>query len=431
MAFTAALFFRPQDLIPALAPLHLAELTAIAALTALVWGRMSRGLPLTRFVPELVGVVGLAAVILVTAPFSVWMGGAITTFTELYVKVLLIFVLMVNTLTTPRRIEQFTLLIVSALGYIAFRAVLDYGRGINLIENGRVQGSVGGIFKNPNDLALNLVAVLPLAVSLAIRPGSAPRRAFAAACVLFMVGATVATQSRSGTVGLIAMGGLLAVKLVRRRPGLVFAGAVAMAMSLPMLPESYLQRVSSITNPSLDDTGSREARRTLMREAYQAFLDHPFTGVGAGQFKNYNPEEREEAWRETHNVVLQVASELGILGLACFGFLLARAFLAPRQTRHLLRRADRMAREHGAAAAPSEAERASLDAHQVAMGASIAGWFVCALFASVAYHWTFYYLLAMAIAPREVLLDRLEGGAPARGAAAARRWVQNVGLASP
>jgi O-antigen ligase len=55
-----------------------------------------------------------------------------------------------------------------------------------------------------------------------------------------------------------------------------------------------------------------------MREAWAAFLAHPVTGVGAGQFKNYAPDGREEAWRETHNVLLQVAAELGVVGLACF-----------------------------------------------------------------------------------------------------------------
>ena len=43
------------------------------------------------------------------------------------------------------------------------------------------------------------------------------------------------------------------------------------------------------------------------------------------------------------------------------------------------------------------------------MTAAVAGWFFSTLFASVAYNWTFYYLLALAIAPREILLDRLTG----------------------
>jgi hypothetical protein len=51
------------------------------------------------------------------------------------------------------------------------------------------------------------------------------------------------------------------------------------------------------------------------------------------------------------------------------------------------------------------------------MSAALAGWFCCALFASVAYNWTFYYLLALATAPQGILEDRL---APLRRARAAR-----------
>ena len=36
-------------------------------------------------------------------------------------------------------------------------------------------------------------------------------------------------------------------------------------------------------------TGSSEARRIVMLEGIATFVECPFTGVGAGQFKNYNP----------------------------------------------------------------------------------------------------------------------------------------------
>jgi hypothetical protein len=48
-----------------------------------------------------------------------------------------------------------------------------------------------------------------------------------------------------------------------------------------------------------------------------------------------------------------------------------------------------------------------LRAHSVAMAAGLTGWFVCSLFASVAYNWTFYYLLALIAAGRELTRDRL------------------------
>ena len=81
MAFTALLFFRPQDELPILDHFHLAEIAALFALAAMVMGRLRRGLSFATVTPELAGVVALGAIILLTAPFSVWMGGAVSTFT--------------------------------------------------------------------------------------------------------------------------------------------------------------------------------------------------------------------------------------------------------------------------------------------------------------------------------------------------------------
>jgi O-antigen ligase len=299
--------------------------------------------------------------------------------------------------------------LVVASAYIAGRTVLDYARGINLIENGRVQGAVGGMFKNPNDLALNMVAVLPLAGAFILRPISPVRRGLAALGALLMLIAVVATQSRAGTVGLVAMVLVLAANIVKRKPGLVFGAALAGMLMLPLLPSGYWQRIASITDKNLDQTGSREARSRLLRESYDAFRAHPLTGVGAGQFVNYNPEGREEAWREAHNVVLQVAAELGAGGLMIFSFLLIRGMYGPMQTRRLLRRLDTgQGRQRTTAIPPLDPhEREFFATHAEMLSAALAGWFVCALFASVAYHWTFYYLLALAVVPRDYLRARI------------------------
>ena len=422
MVFTGLLFFRPQDQIPALEALHLAEVSALGALLAMVIGRLGSGQPVSRVNPELWGVVAMGALILATAPFSIWPGGSLSTFTEIYSKIILIFILMVNTLTSRKRVDQFLWLIVIASGYIALRAVLDFAHGTNLVENGRVRGAVGGVFKNPNDLALNMVAIMPLAASLALRAVSVLRRAGAAFCAVLMLGAIVVSQSRSGTIGLVVMVMILGAHLFRRKPALVMAGVLAMLLALPLVPSSYWHRLSSITDESQDDTGSREARQTLLRESLAAFVQNPLTGVGAGQFKNYDPQGREQPWRESHNIVLQVAAELGIGGVVLLFFLVGRAALAAVQAQRLLRRA-RGPRRRGRTAAPpapgaiTPEETEWFQGHTAAITAALAGWFFCALFASVAYNWTFYYLLALATAPRDILVDRLT---PAR----ARRTVR-------
>jgi hypothetical protein len=52
-------------------------------------------------------------------------------------------------------------------------------------------------------------------------------------------------------------------------------------------------------------------------------------------------------------------------------------------------------------------DRRSLYASTAALTAGLLGWFTCAMFASVAYSWTFYYLLALIVATRELARLRL------------------------
>src|SRR5512142_188086 len=76
LAFTAVLFFRPQDQIPGLEALHLAELTAIFGLAAMAVRRLNAGLPVAKITPEVAGVTALGVVILFSVPFSIWPGGS-------------------------------------------------------------------------------------------------------------------------------------------------------------------------------------------------------------------------------------------------------------------------------------------------------------------------------------------------------------------
>jgi len=403
--------FRPQDQIPGLNALHLAEICAMVGILPMLVHRFARRLPVFRITPETLGLIAFGAIILATAPFSIWPGGALEVFTDSYLKVLIVFILMMNTLTTPKRLEQLTWLILVSCGYIGLLACANYARGINLIEDGRVVGPVSGIFGNPNDLALNMVTFMPAAVLVAMnRVQSTGRRLTAAVIVALMLATIVFTQSRGGALGLLAM--LIALVLLGRkvRRGFAAIAIVATIVTIPLLPSSFWERMSSIIDAKVDQqefTGSREARRIVMQEGIDTFLERPLTGVGAGQFKNFNPPWRRERWRETHDALLQVASETGIFGLIAFVFLIVRGGLAARWTRKALSHPRGRRQSDPLRWVMSDDDRRRLYAHTVAMTAGLVGWFVCALFASVAYLWTFYYLLALTVAAREMTRDRL------------------------
>ena len=410
VAFTAILFFRPQDQIPGLEALHLAELTAIFGLAAMAVRRLGAGLSIAKVNTELVGVTALGGIILLSIPFSIWPGGSLKVFSDIYVKIILIFALMMSTLTSPKRIRQMTWLMIVASSYIAARAVFDYVRGVNLVEGDRVRGAVGGMFENPNDLALNLVTFLAPTLFIIIQDRRGSRRLFGTLCAAVMVGAIVCTKSRSGFLGLLAMGAVVAYYTVRVRPGMVIAGVLAGALALPVMPSSFWTRMDSIVNGEEDETGSREARLRLFNQGLQVFADNPLTGVGAGQFKNYNaPGETLEKWRVTHDVWLQVASELGIFGLLTFAFLVIRAYGSSLAALRLLR-----GRRRAPPAPLAAQDRVILDQNAKGMLAAMVGWTVCSLFASVAFNWTFYYVFALAVAGREIVqAARAAAGAPA------------------
>jgi O-antigen ligase len=219
--------------------------------------------------------------------------------------------------------------------------------------------------------------------------------------------------------------------MAKIKPGIIFAAVFAVLLAMPVMPASFWARMDSIGNAESDPTGSRAARIRLLNQGLQVFVDNPITGIGAGQFMNYDGPGMVERWRVTHNVWLQVAAELGIFGLLAFAFLVYRGFSASfaalRALSPLRRKVGSGARARGpqasragpiagragmgaaastpaAATSLTEEERRIIEINAQSMLAALTGWFVCALFASIAFNWTFYYVLALAVAGREIAI---------------------------
>jgi O-antigen ligase len=240
---------------------------------------------------------------------------------------------------------------------------------------------------------------------------------------MLMAAVTILTKSRGGALGMIVVLGTMVVLTCRVRPSFAIILLGGALIATPFLPESFWSRMTSTFDSELDAsqfTGSREARATVMKEGIQTFLERPLTGVGAGQFRNYDFPGRQERWRRSHNALIEVASEIGIVGLFAFVFLIVRGGITARALRRMLERRSR--RETTPLdRALSDDERQMLHGHATAMCAALLGWFTCALFASVAYHWQFYYLLALTVAARELVHDRVAAIARVEPAASTTR----------
>src|SRR5688572_319072 len=84
LIFSVLLFFRPQDQLEALGRAHGSDIAAIIGLGAMAILNTSRREPITRVTPELLGIFALGLIILGTAPFSIWPGGVINIFKDMY-----------------------------------------------------------------------------------------------------------------------------------------------------------------------------------------------------------------------------------------------------------------------------------------------------------------------------------------------------------
>jgi O-antigen ligase len=245
-----------------------------------------------------------------------------------------------------------------------------------------------GLAGNPNDLALVLNLMIPLAAALCVAERALAARAVAALALLLAVAGIVVTFSRAGFVALATIGLLSIVAMVRRAP----AGALAVVLGLvvitpSVLPPGYVQRLTTITDISSDPTGSAQGRWTDLIVAADLAARNPVIGVGLGQNLLALNRERGPTWREVHNVYLQYAVDLGVPGLLLFLWLFVAVFRSARRVRRLSTRAPAL-NELGVVAA----------AVQIALCAFA----VAALFYPAAYHFYFFLIAGLALAVTNV-----------------------------
>ena len=403
--FTGFVFFRPYELfsIPALD--YGAQVLAIFTLLAYFPSQLSAEGNLTARPRE----VNLALLLLVAAllsvPTAISPGEAWENFVE-FLKVILIFVVAVNVTRTERRLRGLLILVLAASVMLSFSAFSDYRQGRFDFGGERVKGMLGGLFDNPNDLALHLVTMVPLAVGLAFaRRGPLPKVVYLLCAVLLTAGVVV-SFSRGGFLGLVACVCVLAWKLGRRRRFVVGAlMAVSLLVFVAAAPADYGLRITSMFGG--DVTGSASARQELFWRSVIVALRYPITGVGLGCF--YYRGARDQV---SHNAYTQVAAEMGMAALVIYVLFMVTSLRQLRQVeRETLEAKD----------------RASFYYLAVGIQASLVGYMVCSFFASVAHLWYVYYLVAYSVCLRRIYVLRY--GEP--GGAQKKEKQKEEGAAAP
>jgi O-antigen ligase len=313
------LLLAPQLMFPALAPFRIALLAAGVALISHVLGCWVGGRPFTIITREIKIAACLLGWAIATIPFSYWPNGSVATLTDLFLKSLVLFWLIANTVTTTWRFRRFIWSLTLMSVPIAATALINYLSGTFLRGSERIAGYEAPLTGNPNDLALTLNLIIPFILALFLLTRRPLLRTALLAILVLDVSAVVLTFSRGGFLTAAVTFTIIVTRLLRS-PKRVFGVALlaAVLLSLPLLPTSYWDRLATIGDIESDSTGSSQARWDLSLGALRIVLSHPVVGAGLGAGVLALNEEIGPTWTAVHNVYLQYAVDLGLPGLALF-----------------------------------------------------------------------------------------------------------------
>lgn len=348
------MFFTPYYLLPrplfdrAFSMVEALSLLMLAAwATHIVAGRRERGWPSLRQLwagmTALDKAVGLFVVVsVVSLSWADLPGVAITDLRQMVLEPLVMYLVLRTMPLGERERWRIVDLLVLTGAVVALVGFYQFATGSDMITAEAGMRRLRSVFGTPNNAALYLGRVIPIAAAVALMGGSARRRWLYGGAGILMTAAMGLTLSKGGLLLGLPAGLAMVVILWAGRAGLIAAATGAVLEALALIPLSRLPRFSGLIDFS-SGTSTTFFRLQLWKSTLRMLRDHPITGVGLDQFL-YKYRGRyilPSAWQQPdlsqpHNFLLNYWVRLGLVGLAA-GIWMQVAFwrLAWNTQRHL------------------------------------------------------------------------------------------------
>jgi O-antigen ligase len=203
---------------------------------------------------------------------------------------------------------------------------------------------VYGTFGQPNPFAGYLNIALSIALALMLLGRNWMTRVLAGLAAVLLFGAEFLTQSRGGEIALavvvlfILIVGIPAVRVILRPLIVVVLGAIAATLA-GLIPTGIFTPALrilgfaniSFTAPTPQDYSTAE-RLAHWIAGLRMFFDHPILGVGIGNYPDayapYHVTIFVNSLGHAHNYYINVAAEMGFIGLVVYLLFLLGIFVA-------------------------------------------------------------------------------------------------------
>ena len=267
------------------------------------------------------------------------------------------------------------------------KALYNKAHGLEILEGTRVTigNSFGSILGDPNDLSL----VLLFPASFALAQVFTPRTHWAIRMIGLMifgliVMAVIATQSRGGMLGVLAVMTVFGSQAIRSKVALGLLSVVAL---LGLFAVSGVADRQSGGGHEVGIDESSMGRLHAWAAASRMAVHNPFTGVGIDNFyQNYF--DYSNFWdgknHAVHSTWFGVLAEAGILGFLVFMTLVFMTGGKAYKTFIMLKNDPN---------APPVVYATSL-----ALLSGLTGFCVSGTFLTMGFHWPFYIMLAVTLA---------------------------------
>lgn len=328
--YMTILYLRPMEVYPQLAPYHIARVFAIAVIISFLIQKIGAK---KWFFNNKQDVLFLGLLLAIGLSFFAgWIPQCLLTFEQM-VKNVIVYILIIGLIASEKRLKilLWSLLIMSGvIGYNTFQEYMS----LNVLAQRyfRIGGFSGGYFGGAGDLAAMLNTVIPFGFFLGISSRPIVLRPIALFLTLACIAGMISTLSRGA--GVITFGAIiLAVSFFGlQRKGILkkiinISLVVACLIGVLVLAPSAVKD-RAVTIADYQSQATATSRIEFWKLGIKMFFHSPLIGIGAGnyplQYKNFGGWENQ--WRVSHNMYIEVLSELGAIGFFFFFLLIFTTF---------------------------------------------------------------------------------------------------------
>ncbi len=343
--YICILFVQPQNRFLFLYPLHIADLSIIAAVGLHIIACMQEKRPLIRFGPATVTAILLIVFGLISQyTGALQVGTEWNSYIDRLMKAAFVCILVEAMSDSVQRIW-------AVQGTMMLATLWWIKAGVRLAAAGatyyddRIMGPTVSIVENPNGFAFMMCVMIPIYLYFFQRSERLWLRAVFLAMTLASVYIVLETGSRTGLIILVVIALFLVPKYGAERKVTLLVGAAAIFVILSLVSPGNIRRLQTIPKSiraallgqvaapgQLDrDELSAQERRLKMRDTWALIKEYPLLGVGVNPDNDLLARHYAYAAGQVHCEILMAGRQMGLIGMGIYLSFLVTMFMRGRR----------------------------------------------------------------------------------------------------